>query len=402
MNQHLKADLSNKLNGALRNCAKESNQLNLRSSHLTKFYENALKSLSKWISADDLKEIIYHQTIELLKSDNLFKRHSDEKIDKVINEEIILELTSRIIEKLEELPQSYLFEFPVPSLLGFSSVVELDASVRLIPGKELDLNNFKLKDRAPKISIAACGYAKSSQHNTATRNALAKLKAVCIIGNLFGLFTIRPGGNPMAFEFGAIKTKSIFSVKILEPKTNLESLGEIDLGIGLSNYLNNIFLGFSIDCEEYSEDLLKIKTAIELMSNPKSEVNSRSIRRALEWSFDAAIDEDTTTSFIKTCIGLEAVLAEQSQGVGITEQLADRCAFILGKTAEDRKKTRDEMKEIYQLRSKIVHGVSSGLTHKEAEIAKQANMYLRRILHTEISSLVDWWRSNQKREKLSS
>ncbi|GAB2887808.1 hypothetical protein GCM10027202_15490 [Microvirgula curvata] len=400
MNQHLnnadlKKSLSNKLNGALRNCAKGSGQLNLRSNHLDIFYKNASKALSEWVSEDDLREIIYFQTVEFLGSDDVFRKNN-KALDTILNEDVVREITNRIIEKLESLPRSYLFEFPAPSLEGLSKILELGVSVRLMPGKEINIENFKSKDTAPKISVEACGYAHGSQHNSAARNALAKLKVVCIIGQLFGLFSSRPGRTPMAFDLFGIQTKSIFLVKIVESKTNSTKVGDFELGLGISNYLNNLFLCFLVDAPEFSEKIQQIKLAIYLMDNPEVEENVKSIRRALEWSFDAAVDEDATTSFVKTCIGLEAVLAEQSQNLGITEQLADRCAFILNKTTEDRKKTREAMKGIYRLRSKIVHGVSSGLTHKEAEIVTLAQSYLNRVLFTEISSVVEWWKVKQR------
>ncbi|WP_155624796.1 HEPN domain-containing protein [Burkholderia vietnamiensis] len=394
-NDDLKKSLSNKLNGALRNCAKGSGHLNLWSNHLDQFYKNTLKALSEWVSEDDIREIIYTQTVKLLDSDDVFNKNN-KALDSIINEEIARDLSTRIIEKLESLPRPYSFKFPAPSLEGLSGIVELGASVRLIPGKELDLENFDLKHRSPMISVEACGYAQGSQHNSAARNALAKLKVVCTIGQLFGLFTSRPGHNPMAFDLFGVKTKSIFLANIDESKTNLENIGAFELGLGISNYLNNLFLCFLVGAPEYAEKMEQIKLAIELMNNPDVDVNVRSIRRALEWSFDSAIDEDTTTSFVKTCIGLEAVLAEQSQNLGITEQLADRCAFILNKTTEDRRKTREEMREIYQLRSKIVHGVSSGLTHKETKIVTLAQSYLNRVLRAEISSVIDWWKVKQR------
>ncbi|MCA8067420.1 HEPN domain-containing protein [Burkholderia sp. AU38729] len=375
--------------------------MNLWSSHLDQFYKNASKALSEWISEDDLREIIYIQTVKYFGSDNLFN-NSNETLDAILNEEVVREITARIIEKLESLPRSYSFEFPAPSLEGLSGIVEMGDSVRLIPGKELNLENLNLKDRAPKISVDARGYAQGSQHNSAARNALARLKVACKIGQLFGLFMSRPGRTPMTFNLFGTQTKSIFLANIKESKTNSTNIGVFELGLGISNYLNNLFMCFLVDLPEYSEKIQQIKLAIEVLNNPEAEENVRSIRRALEWSFDAAIDEDVTTSFVKTCIGLEAVLAEQSQNLGITEQLADRCAFILNKTTEDRRKTREEMRGIYQLRSKIVHGVSSGLTHKEAKIVTLAQGYLNRVLRTEISSVVDWWKVKQQRERRAS
>ncbi|MFG0610910.1 hypothetical protein [Delftia sp. WSY_14] len=399
-NDNLKNSLSNKLYGGLRNCAKAGGRLHLWSNDLKPFYEEASKKLVEWIDQDDLVEIIYSQTSQLLGSDDVFKNENQE-LHLIIGEQVCRDIAALVIEKIASLPIRYFFDFPAPNLVGLSNVFDLCDSVRLIPREKLNAENIGsfTRLRQSSISIGACGYAKNSQHNTAARNALSKLKVVCVIGRIFGLFMSRPGSNPMTFEMAGLKTKSIFATKIVESEGDFAHVGEFDLGLSISSYMNNLSFSFDPEWSGFSEKIREIGLAIELMDNPKAEKNVRSIRRALEWLFDAETDEDVTTRFIKICIGLEAVLGEQSKDLGITEQLADRCAFILNKTTEDRKNTREAMKEIYKLRSQIVHGVSSRLTHKEAGIVAKAKLYLDRVLRSEISSLLDWWRDKQEQEK---
>jgi hypothetical protein len=94
---------------------------------------------------------------------------------------------------------------------------------------------------------------------------------------------------------------------------------------------------------------------------------------------------------MKTCIGLEAVIAEQNDELGITEQLADRCAFLLNKTAASRQETRLTMRNIYKLRSKLVHGAAAGLTGSERSLAVEAERTLEKVLSTELKAVMEWY-----------
>jgi len=136
------------------------------------------------------------------------------------------------------------------------------------------------------------------------------------------------------------------------------------------------------------------------MYQPDADENVRSIRRALEWQFDAFTEEDVTTRFIKTCIGLEALLAEQNE-MGITEQLADRCAFLLSKTSVERKTRREMMRSIYKLRSKIVHGAVTGLSHKDSQTNNQAANLLASLLSVELTAVERWWNLKSARALLN-
>lgn len=400
-NPELIKSLTNKLDAILRKSSITKDGLNIYSKELLSFYEAMSKLLGEWISDDDIQEIIYVTFFDLYSS-NL--PTSDEKIflSDFLDEESIKNLARIIIEKISILPRSYLFKFPVPSLTALKEPINFDDTIRFFPGKGIINTPLGLKLSTSKIHIEAEGYAHGSRHNSAAKNALAKLKVTCKIADLYGLFIYHRGGTPMSLDFGSIKTRRMFSVEIEESFNDPSSIGSFEVELGISNYLNDIHLGFAHDNELYIEQFNNIKLATSLIFNEKAEDNVRSIRRALEWLFDASVDEDPTTSFVKTCIGLEALLAEKSENIGITEQLADRCAFLLSKTVMERKKTKEIMKHIYQLRSKIVHGNISGITHKEKNTAVQARDFLRRALRVEITSVIEWWKKSQRRENRSS
>jgi hypothetical protein len=118
---------------------------------------------------------------------------------------------------------------------------------------------------------------------------------------------------------------------------------------------------------------------------------SESLKNALEWAFDAAADDELVSGCIKTCIALEAALGEDAEeGGGITERLADRYAFLIGNTAEERTKLRANMRAVYQLRSKLVHGKKAAISHKDSATARSSQICLDSVLKIELKALENW------------
>ncbi|MBI0276284.1 hypothetical protein I6H07_10785 [Hafnia alvei] len=91
-------------------------------------------------------------------------------------------------------------------------------------------------------------------------------------------------------------------------------------------------------------------------------------------------------SFIQVCIGLESIFDYDYEG-GLTNILSDRCAYLIGKNINDRKNIKKAFKEIYQIRSKIIHGVRNHLSEKEEYLRYVARMYLNKSIMREIDNL---------------
>lgn len=112
------------------------------------------------------------------------------------------------------------------------------------------------------------------------------------------------------------------------------------------------------------------------------------IRTALEWSFDSQQNENQTLAFIQACIGLEALLGDDEQDEPLTTRLADRCAYLLGQGHQDRGRIRTMFKEIYKVRSKLVHGRTPTLNFHDAKQLDFAQSFLDAVIRKERISLV--------------
>lgn len=77
---------------------------------------------------------------------------------------------------------------------------------------------------------------------------------------------------------------------------------------------------------------------------------------AYQWLVDSLTASNETNAFLACCYGLEAVLGEERKAESLTVLLAERYAYLLGETNSDRVNLRKEFKQIYSMRSRLVHG----------------------------------------------
>lgn len=122
------------------------------------------------------------------------------------------------------------------------------------------------------------------------------------------------------------------------------------------------------------------------MCSFESETSKR-IRAASEWRLDSLADPSITMSLVKVCIGLESIFGDAESEGGLTKSLADRCAYSLAENHEKRLDIIDRCKELYRLRSKIVHGVVNRLNEDGDTLLEFGDGILKRAINKESSML---------------
>ena len=111
------------------------------------------------------------------------------------------------------------------------------------------------------------------------------------------------------------------------------------------------------------------------------------VRTALEWASDSAHSGNDTRAFIEGCIAIEALIGDTSADRGLTDRLVDRCSYALGKDARDRSAIAADFREIYKLRSELVHGRTASLSAGKRKVLRRAQELLNSLLLHEIRML---------------
>jgi hypothetical protein len=95
-----------------------------------------------------------------------------------------------------------------------------------------------------------------------------------------------------------------------------------------------------------------------------------------------ATDDGERNNFSAAVTALEALLTKSEETEGLTYRLSMRLANLLGHSPEARKSSFAEMKKVYGIRSKIVHGspISTKPTSRPLDVLPDIRETLRRVL----------------------
>lgn len=353
------------------------------------------KSNPSWLRDDDIDQIIVLSYLEQRGEEDpdgvLVEIHSQDFLD---------ELADKIIDCLIA-PTDYWFHFPLPQI-SIDENIELSDSVIFCKHTTRVQQSFLIEGPIEKTSVVlkvrGTGYVFTDRTQSAFVDAMTKAKWALQIASLYGFLRRSPkkkGGILAAL--GGMDQADVYDASWKADKPSPLASSKIKLGLGFSKYLSELAFtdGEWTKTKSHSFQLY-VGRVFKAIIDPAAIDNVKSIRRSLEWSFDAQLDEDEHMRFMKACIGLEAAIAEQNEELGITEQLADRCAFLLDKTAVSRRETREAMRKIYKLRSKLVHGAAAGLTGSERSIAMEAERILEKVLSKELKAVTEWYAERNK------
>lgn len=174
-------------------------------------------------------------------------------------------------------------------------------------------------------------------------------------------------------------TTSVIKNKFLQISNDSDLL--IKLPSDLTHFLNN----FKFKNEEITNlDFSGVKKLLESESN-----GAKRIKSAIEWYIDSTFNKSDSVKFIQTCIGLESLLGDERQDAPLSYTLADRCSYLIAESFEDRERIRKSFRDMYKVRSKLVHGTSRNITETEAKHYTDARYFLNKAIMKELDYLQD-------------
>ncbi len=108
-----------------------------------------------------------------------------------------------------------------------------------------------------------------------------------------------------------------------------------------------------------------------IVLSPNNQIE-RKLSRAIEWIGEAYRDKNRSSALLKVVIALEALFKVDERGVitaSIMASLAEQCAYISGKSVDECVEIENYVKELYALRSRVVHSGSNNLGENELKKA---------------------------------
>ncbi|SFV07254.1 HEPN domain-containing protein [Pseudoduganella namucuonensis] len=383
------------------------------------FAESALKYFGDWMSADDIVTFLFEEARPILRRLNVGLKLRA----RPLSVEKARLLSEELINALAEIPRTYQVFFPLPQMQTIPDT-EFCSSIQLVSrdfGRKSDFlsaestfqgmvsdtgssADVEVDNTQTFLRVTISGYLSSSRTQSAMLSATSILKRCVqmgVIKNAFAVDGFHPGFHKLSTGPDSdVLAHPALTALATESFANGRPVRRIQLSRNLSNYLTRIRIytigGMRqvrppvISNSDMQRDLQNLlSSSYSLLVERINEEQTRSLRSAFEWAFDAMADDETVPSYISTCIGIEAALGEESESGGITERLADRCAFLLGSIPVQRSCIRVDVREIYKLRSKLVHGATNTLNGRDTAMSELSRKYLWLILETELDAILE-------------
>ena len=121
-----------------------------------------------------------------------------------------------------------------------------------------------------------------------------------------------------------------------------------------------------------------------------SSAETHRMRRGAQWLFDSFCEHDLPLAFVQAAVVMEVLLGgdrSTSDAVGLAELLSSRLAYLVGTSPTDREHVASEFKDIYDVRSRIIHEGKSTLSTREHEQLIQLRNLCRRVIFREMDLL---------------
>ncbi len=326
-------------------------------SDFVKISENIYKhSKNNIVRVDDTLFFIFESIFEALKSSNINVNNFNMSISD--NIDILLEESPKIFsDKLKKLPLDYTFSFPLrlfnnlpygdlPITDKVSFFHENSAASANVISHPLGSEVF--------LDIKVSGCCRGSKDDNASSQALSKVR--CFLYALLCEGLIKEPFDSYYYSNWNISSPIDLPPQVKAFEENSSRFYSILIDKNLYHYINNIFPEtvlfdlFKLNDNEKIKNVFKKPS--EFIFNESNDLTP--IKSAINWALQSKYEDNNIQSFIQISIAFEALFEEGADY--ITKTIANRCAYLLGKTRSDRSHIIKEFVSFYETRSKIVHG----------------------------------------------
>ncbi|MDP3799743.1 MAG: HEPN domain-containing protein [Polaromonas sp.] len=380
------------------------------SDHAQALATEVLKHKKKWVSIIDIYFMFIEHVYRAIKPIKPDDGQLEGPLKAILGEGGISQLSAQLLKYIQGIPRKYQVYVPLPPLAPLEDTLEIAEGFRLLrvvsrkafPGEFPPSGLFSLSDDEIKpaqyfLMFETQGYCGDSIAGSAARQALSTFKISMQQALARGLFQKR---KDTAAGLGLIFSTAYGSFTVPKHYLVLEDMEpgaaptrSLELSIEICRLLDSHSFAkdngqVSITVDAGTVDKLiaaYLKAAAQLHATQKPE--AARIKSAIEWAFDAYVNENPTMSFLQTCIALEAVYGDDNDGENVTKTLADRCAYLIGTNIKGRKTIRDNFRSLYSIRSKIVHGSAASLASEEEYFLDWGKTALEISITKEIKNL---------------
>lgn len=354
----------------------------------TEICKNGESSKKEWLTESDVYSIYYDMLGEAITA----KTTDDQKLSGAFKDlflkEDLKDLATKIVNFYNSIPRKYEIYIPLPNILqSISTPVSLNKQCQLVKRKDIgDISPIFTK--APVyFQYSLDGYCNGQFNNKTLQEALFQFKVFLQQATSKGLLKITQRqlsglGLGSSFSHYQVPKNEITSVDVtdLDHKTKHFSY----FPLSTSHFLAGLDIPENLSPAEVNKhinDVLSSSARLIASQDPET----KRVKAAIVWYFDSYISESPVISFVQICIGLEILLGKVDERLPVTQILADRFAYLVGRNIKEREKWKEEFRNFYTARSNLVHGKTS---HEDYDHQLfRGRYFLQMAIRREISNL---------------
>ncbi|MEW6613991.1 MAG: hypothetical protein AB1401_00745 [Thermodesulfobacteriota bacterium] len=337
-------------------------------------------------------------------------------------------VASKLISAFQSLPWSYLISFELPSNISQQmreavGHYKFDRDFRIVSPDETFDTTYPLQSsnrnryerlhgpgglpsglgvytgyvpdqwnkQSSYFHINTEGFIGYIQESAPVREAISKIKK--FIGLSLAVRLMKIGKEPVISPFGV----GLPAVRGLIVHRQLGENWEIWTKYNLPSDLSGVLDKLEIDDLNGHLDregmkgmiqsrLLIVSTAFQ---NPEK---AKPILLASQWLLDSYLEKNQLLSFVQSMVAMEILLGEQHKHktdlLSIGELLGNRCAYLIGKSHSQREEILKNFKDIYDVRSRIVHRGKNRLSYEELALFRVLQLMCRRVITKELELIM--------------
>jgi len=368
------------------------------------------EKLERYISETPLYDFLFGLiSLELYKSQKYDYNAKPSKLTELKEYSDTSFTSKRFVSELESLPWEYCVTFElgksVESIFKNENVeCQLSESMKIVKPDENFLKEFPLqlskekeepsffmmqllmlrpkdwKSETAYLQFFIDGFIGDSITTNPLEEIVSLLKSFCGISIALRLFRVKH-----SYKSATPKLNLIIHRKV-QGKWIVESFHELDeefAGTFIDIEIND--LSGVLDTSERKEAWVA-ECVARIRKIFRNEDKANKIILAGRWFFESFCGANQLLSFIQIIVALEILLGDKavSDIMGLGELLRNRCAYLIGKSQEEREEILEEFKKIYDLRSKIVHRGKCRLTLKEKLLFNKLQWICQRVIQEEV------------------
>ena len=303
-------------------------------------------------------------------------------------------VASSMVDSFSTLPWSYCLTIRLPNSFGellIREVGDYDLSPRhrIVSGKTLQANFPQLERQTGLMSLMMGSTPTSAWHEDSAylhvategyfRNKQTEpfLSARDDVLTFFGLgIALRLfNENPFETPDSEGKPTNFYVHRLISEVWSAQST------LNIEDHYRDGFVRIAL----MDADPTVINEKLDRIGSVFRSENGKNIALSARWLFNSTCGKDALLQYIQAAVAIEILLGDEDAdpNVGLTTLMANRFAYSIAKTPLARTQLLKMFRDIYRVRSKIVHRGKSRLNQEELRLFRALQMLLRLVIDNE-------------------